>query len=218
MAAATKLFREYKLGLNTIGNKTHRKSGKTSPRRQTRGINMGLSPDYQDYLQSRDPFDQSERERRHLSMFYYFAQIDRRSLEKSKLHARPISAAPRVGHKRRRAEEGTRSSASSGDSNGDSDDSNPERCLQTYDQAQFASLLCISKKTIQNLYSKSPHLLPQAIRIPGARGPRWTQQAIHEWLNNRPEHSPKPVPGVRKRKVGRPRIATALGGKGGASC
>ena len=45
-------------------------------------------------------------------------------------------------------------------------------------EAELANQLCISKKTVQNIYSRTPHLLPPAIQIPGARGPRWTQAAI----------------------------------------
>lgn len=104
-----------------------------------------------------------------------------------------------------------RSSVASGDSNSD-----PDRHRQLYDQAALANLLCISKKTLQNQYSVAPHTLPPAISIPGARGPRWTLQAIQDWLDARPQHTPKPVPvAPPSRKVGRPRIAFA--GKGGVS-
>ncbi|MEB8536399.1 hypothetical protein [Acidithiobacillus ferriphilus] len=208
MAASTPSFDEFKLGIRT---RIRRVYGKTSPRRRVREINTGISPDYQEYLQSRDPAEQNDRERQHLGMFYHIVHLDRRSTEKARLHAMPISAAPRVGHKRGHGEEGTRSSAASGDGN-ESDGSDPERRLQTYDQAAFASLLCISKKTLQNIYSKTPHLLPPAIQIPGARGPRWTQEAVQEWLQNRPQHPPKPAPVAPKRSVGRPRIALAVKG------
>ncbi|MHB1320817.1 MAG: helix-turn-helix transcriptional regulator [Acidithiobacillus ferrivorans] len=102
---------------------------------------------------------------------------------------------------------------------GDSNDSDPEPHRPGLaDEAAFAAQICISKKTLQNIYSKTPHLLPKAISIPGARGPRWTQAAIEEWLNSRPQHSPAPVPVAPKpkRSVGRPRIA-ALRSNGGAS-
>lgn len=80
--------------------------------------------------------------------------------------------------------------------------------LALYDQAALAELLCISKKTVQNLYSKTPHRLPPAIDIPGARGPRWTAASILAWLEGRPVHTSVPVPVMPKRSVGRPRIAT----------
>jgi predicted DNA-binding transcriptional regulator AlpA len=210
MAASTPSFDEFKLGIRT---RTRRVYGKTSPRRRVREINTGIFPDYQEYLQSRDPIEQNDRERRHLGMFYHIVHMARRAAEKARLHAMPISADPRVGHhKRGHGEEGTRSSAASGDGN---DGSDPERRLQTYGQAEFAVFLCISKKTLQNIYSRTPHLLPPAIHVPGARGPRWTQQAIQEWLNSRPKHTHKPFPSAPKRKAGRPRIAL-VSGKGGA--
>lgn len=212
MAAATPQFTEFQLG---IRRRHYRVRGKTSPRRKPREINTGLFPDYEEYLQSRDPFEQSDRERRHLRMFHHIVHIDRRAAEKAaRLHAMPISAAPRTGH-RQQQQDGSRSSAASGDGNDESDGSDPERRLQTYDQAAFASLLCISKKTLQNIYCKTPHLLPHAIHVPGARGPRWTQAAIQEWLNSRPSHTSKTLPVVGKRKAGRPRIAF-VAGKGGA--
>lgn len=116
----------------------------------------------------------------------------------------------------RRTRHTTRSSAKSGDSN--TDDAEPDRpllCGYLYTEQTLADLLCISKKTLQNLYSKTPWLLPVAIQIPGARGPRWTPQAVQEWLAERPQHTPKPAPVAPRRKAGRPRIA--LAGKGGAS-
>jgi predicted DNA-binding transcriptional regulator AlpA len=83
--------------------------------------------------------------------------------------------------------------------------------LALYDQASLAKLLGVSKKTLQNLYSRTPHQLPVAIDIPGARGPRWTAQSILAWLDGRPTHTSTPAPVVAKRSVGRPRIAR--GGK-----
>lgn len=129
-----------------------------------------------------------------------------------------IAVAPRAAPRRRHAA-GVRSNAASGDSNGDDSDPDPERSLltaQLLNQASFADLLCVSKKTLQNLYSKTPWLLPVAIFIPGARGPRWTHKAVQEWLEQRPQHTPKPIPQPTKKKVGRPRIALVK--QGGASC
>lgn len=106
--------------------------------------------------------------------------------------------------------EGTRSSVSSGDGNSDNSDPEPARpLLQLFDEPSLADLLCISKKSVQNLYSATPWLLPQAISIPGARGPRWTPAAIAAWLSERPAHSSTPAPAKTKGKVGRPRIAFA---------
>ncbi|OCB03422.1 hypothetical protein BBC27_08120 [Acidithiobacillus ferrivorans] len=118
----------------------------------------------------------------------------------------------------RRTRQATRSSAKSGDSNTDDAEPEPEperTPLQLYDQAALADLLCISKKSVQNICSKTPWLLPAAIQIPGARGPRWTPESVQEWLQNRPQHTSKPLPVAPKRKVGRPRIALAV--QGGAA-
>ncbi|MHB8211641.1 MAG: helix-turn-helix transcriptional regulator [Acidithiobacillus sp.] len=107
--------------------------------------------------------------------------------------------------------EGMRSSAKSGDGGNNDDDSAADPSFlttQLLNQASFADLLCVSKKTLQNLYSKTPWLLPVAIVIPGARGPRWTHKAVQEWLQQRPQHAPQPAPHQPAKKVGRPRIAS----------
>ncbi|MDA8246952.1 hypothetical protein [Acidithiobacillus sp.] len=129
-----------------------------------------------------------------------------------------VRMAPRTPRARRNGE-GSRSSAASGDGNSDSDDSDPERRAQPlslHDQASLAGLLKISKKSVQNVFSKTPWLLPVAISIPGARGPRWTPQAVQAWLNDRPAHTVKPaLQAAARNKVGRPRIALAV--QGGAA-
>lgn len=135
--------------------------------------------------------------------------------------ARAAGQVKRVSVRRRTTSQrgaATRSSGASGD--GNPDDPDPERPIpaahQLYDQAALADLLILSKKSVQNIYSATPHLLPPAIKIPGARGPRWTSQAIDEWLATRPQHTPKPIPQLTRKKVGRPRIALVK--QGGASC
>ncbi len=125
-----------------------------------------------------------------------------------------IHAAHRTPRAHRRRGEGSRSSAASGDGNSDPEP-DPERRAQPlslHDQASLADLLKISKKSVQNIFSKTPWLLPPAICIPGARGPRWTAQSVQAWLENRPAHSAKPAPQAASRKVGRPRIALAITG------
>ena len=127
-----------------------------------------------------------------------------------------VSVAPRPA---RRHVAGVRSSAASGDGNSSDDpDPDPERPLQPLqllNQSTLAVAFCVSKKTIQNQYSRPPWLLPPAIQIPGARGPRWTPQAVQAWLADRPSHTVKPAPKAAKNKVGRPRIALAV--QGGAA-
>ncbi|MBE7567816.1 hypothetical protein [Acidithiobacillus sp. HP-11] len=132
---------------------------------------------------------------------------------------RTTAPAPRkTGHKQRA--EGSRSSAASGDGNSEPEpepERNPQQHpLQLLDQSSLADLLCISKKTLQNTYSNTPHELPESIQIPHARGPRWTIQAVQAWLNSRPKHTQKLAPVAPKRKAGRPRIAAAMAAKGGA--
>jgi hypothetical protein len=144
----------------------------------------------------------------------YMHERERATVVRIATH-RSTPTAPRTGHRAR--SEGARSSAASGDGNS-SDDSEPERrqpSLPLYDQASLAALLRISKKSVQNIYSSTPHLLPAAIQIPGARGPRWTAQAVQTWLSERPRHTSKPAPVAPKKKAGRPRIALAV--KGGAA-
>ena len=128
-----------------------------------------------------------------------------------------VRMAPRTP-RARRGGEGSRSSAASGDGNPDSDDPDPERrqaSLSLLDQAALAALLILSKKSVQNIYSRTRWLLPTAIQIPGARGPRWTVQSVQAWLADRPLHSAKPAPTASKNKVGRPRIALVK--QGGAA-
>lgn len=103
------------------------------------------------------------------------------------------------------------SSGSSDDGGGG--DGEPPRTRLLLDQLALAESLCLSKKSVQNIYSSTPWLLPSAIKIPGARGPRWTIESVQAWLDGCPRHTPKatPAPSIKKRKVGRPRLAHALG-------
>lgn len=172
---------------------------------------MALIPTLSAYWSAR-------RDREFHKDFFYDADLGWQARDKTPAVAvRHITqaASRRTGHRQR--QEGSRSSAASGDGNGNSDDAEPERrqpSLQIYDQAALADLLQISKKTLQNLYSSAPHILPDAIRIPGARGPRWTLSAVQQWLESRPSHTRKPVVIAPKKGVGRPRIASVV--KGGA--
>ncbi len=106
----------------------------------------------------------------------------------------------------------------SGDSSGDGDsDGEPPRLInpQLYDELELAKCLLISKKTLQNLFSKSPQLFPQPIKVPGARGPRWTSSAIEKWINDRAlifESTRSAQHQIAPRRPGRPRIAGIAGG------
>lgn len=105
------------------------------------------------------------------------------------------------------------SSSSSGDGEGE-----PPRTRLLLDQLALAESLCISKKSVQNIYSSTPWLLPPAIKIPGTRGPRWTIESVQTWIGGCPKYTPKPTPAqsIKKRKAGRPRLAQTLGLVGGA--
>jgi predicted DNA-binding transcriptional regulator AlpA len=99
------------------------------------------------------------------------------------------------------------------------DDGEPPRSLnlQLYDEHAIAQCFCISKKTVQNIFSKSPHLFPPSIKIPGARGPRWTVRAVEEWINklDREAISARAAQQTNStpRRPGRPRIARTGGAK-----
>jgi hypothetical protein len=162
----------------------------------------------------------TERLDREFSKEFYFE--DGRFVERE--HAQPVfsvittAAAPRRNVQRKQRGASGRSSAASGDGNSDAEPARPllQHYLHLHDQQSFADLLKISKKHLQNIYSATPWLLPPAIQIPGARGPRWTPQAIQQWLSERPAHACKTAPvSAKKNKVGRPRLA--LRSAGGAA-
>ena len=88
--------------------------------------------------------------------------------------------------------------------------------LQLLDQKALAQCWCSNIKTIQNLCSKSPHLLPPSIKVPGTRGPRWTASSIEEWITNLEReaisaHTAQQINSTHRRP-GRPRIALTKGG------
>ncbi|OCX69562.1 hypothetical protein A6M27_07655 [Acidithiobacillus thiooxidans] len=210
---------------SSFSNKSreYKPKGKTSPRRKARDISSQfIDFDEQVELQNKDVYEQhamTETEKRKLNMFYCMRS---RENPQPHLQVRRIAFVRRVVNHRQRSE-GSRSSAASGDGNSDSDDAdpeperNPQHPLYLFDQQSLADLLCISKKTLQNTYSNTPHDLPVAIQIPHARGPRWTIEAVQDWLANRPKHTQKIAPIPQKRKAGRPRItATIAAVKGGA--
>lgn len=139
-------------------------------------------------------------------------------------HPKPIKTKTPIqrtqNRARRRHNKGSCSSASSGDNNdGDPDpDRHQSQQLALLTQADLANILGIALHTLQNQYSKNPHQFPPAIQVPGARGPRWTREAIHNWFAQCPAYAPLSSPPLihqPKRGVGRPRIALIMG-KGGA--
>lgn len=98
----------------------------------------------------------------------------------------------------------------SGDDGDGDPDPDPDR-PQFYDYAALAALLSCGVQHVRNL--RCAGKLPPAIKLPYARGPRWTVDAVDAWLasNAEPYH---PTPVARSapksplpRKIGRPRIA-----------
>ena len=158
----------------------------------------------------------NKREREFQRAYYWdddmgFVERERKRVVQQQYKNRNTTAPRRTGHLQR--EEGSRSSAKSGDGNKSDPEPEPERCnqqYQLYNQQTLADLLGISKKTLQNRYSLAPYTLPAAIAVPGARGPRWTYQSIHDWLTNQPRHTTQTAPVAPKRKAGRPRIVSAV--------
>ena len=203
-----------------IAKQTPVKNRPSSPRRKTRvaAASDGKDRYHQDALEA---FHNDALTRAQLDYLQRQAAQRANAINKEvcKLNLEAVHK-PSVSQKKTpcRTRRTTRSSAKSGDSNDDAEPE-PERPLLSpnlYNEASLADLLIISKKSVQNIYSKSPWLLPLAISIPGARGPRWTPESVQEWLSARPKHTSKLVPVAPKKKVGRPRIAHAV--KGGASC
>lgn len=119
------------------------------------------------------------------------------------------------GDRQRKKTGGDKKTSSGNDDGSDGEPPRPHQSLQLLNQNTLAALLGISKKTLQNVFCRTPHLLPPAVVVPGARGPRWTASAVQDWLDSRPAYTNKPAPTPTRRKVGRPRIALAAG-KGGA--
>ncbi len=81
----------------------------------------------------------------------------------------------------------------------------------------LAERLGVSVGTLKNLYSRNAANLPPAIRIPGCRGPQWTDELVSKWLEahiQQPEDpviAPSPPPAATTdRKRGRPRIYQGL--------
>ncbi|MBW9248891.1 MAG: hypothetical protein GJU72_07445 [Acidithiobacillus ferriphilus] len=191
-----------------------------SKTQQTQALLGGKRTSAQLYQERKDRESATRMDKKHgiiNNMQIWLADMDWKAAHQKPLinKAKVVRMAPRAPHARRGGE-GSRSSAASGDGNSDSADPERRQPLQTLDQAALATLLILSKKSVQNIYSKTPWLLPQAISVPGARGPRWTQEAVQEWLEQRPRHTAKPAPkAANKKKVGRPRIALVK--QGGAA-
>lgn len=125
----------------------------------------------------------------------------------------PKKSKPGTGNRQSRQARRPAKASSSGSPSA-ADDEPPRQLLDNnrlLTETALAAYLCISKKSLQNQYSKAPWTLPSAVQIPGAKGPRWTAQSVQKWLEICPKHSTKSAPTAGKRNVGRPRIAGSLG-------
>ncbi|MHB1479770.1 MAG: hypothetical protein ACYCQH_09265 [Acidithiobacillus ferrooxidans] len=129
----------------------------------------------------------------------------------NKVQARQPRRAGRRGH-------GGQKKASNDDGDGGASDGGPphgyglEPLLEYEDLGQIIKL---APGTLKNLYSKSPELLPPAVKLPGHRGPLWLPSTVLGWLEA--HQAPAALPTLSKAtRRGRPRIAQA--GKGGVSC
>ena len=120
-------------------------------------------------------------------------------------------AAPRRARQRGAS---SRSSASSGDGNSDSSDPEPERppLLQLFSFSSAAAILDCSPQTLRNKVCLG--LIPAPIQT--VVGPRFTQDQLRQITSPKPKPADVAPPVAVRRKVGRPRLASAVG-KGGAS-
>jgi len=82
-----------------------------------------------------------------------------------------------------------------------------------FSYAGLAERLGVSEGTLKNLYSRNAANLPPAIRIPGCRGPQWTDELVSKWLEEHIQQPADPlveptapIAAKTNRKRGRPRI------------
>lgn len=103
----------------------------------------------------------------------------------------------------------SRSSAASGDGNPDPEPEPERSLLQLFSFVSAAAILDCSPQTLRNKVCRG--LIPAPIRT--AVGPRFTQDQLSQITT---PTKPIPIPADVRRKVGRPRLASAAG-KGGAA-
>lgn len=138
-----------------------------------------------------------------------------RDLSQGKAQARQPRRTGRQGHGgQKKASSG---GSSSDDGDGGASDGEPphghglEPLLEYEDLGQIIKL---APGTLKNLYSKSPELLPPAVKLPGHRGPLWLPSTVLGWLEA--HQAPAALPTLSKAtRRGRPRIAQQ--GKGGVA-
>lgn len=120
------------------------------------------------------------------------AGIVGRDLSHGKAQARQPRRAGRQGGQKK-----TSSAGGSDDGDGGGDGGEPPRRLggglePLLNYEDFGLVARLAPGTVNNLYCRSPELLPPAIHIPGHRGPLWRPNDVSRWFE---EHvSPPPQP------------------------
>ncbi len=56
--------------------------------------------------------------------------------------------------------------------------------LKLFGYDGLSEITGVPPKTLKNWYSKDPGKLPPAVIIPGARGPRWTEDVVKTWIKD----------------------------------
>lgn len=56
--------------------------------------------------------------------------------------------------------------------------------LKLFGYDGLSEITGVPPKTLKNWYSKDPEKLPPAVIIPGARGPRWTEDVVKTWIKD----------------------------------
>ena len=110
-------------------------------------------------------------------------------------------------HSNRGAKKPTSSGDDSDDGGSDEDSGYKVTAIKLINtQSDLADLVGKSKKTIQNIASNSPNLLPPAVYLPTSRAPLYLGQDIITWFLNH-----RAIPAQKPKRIGRPRIAVQLG-------
>jgi hypothetical protein len=88
-----------------------------------------------------------------------------------------------------------------------------EKMTKLFGYSRLAEIIGVHERTLKNWYSRDPARLPPAVIIPGAKGPRWTDDLVDEWIQahvRRPAPIAEPKPKNRGpengRRRGRPRL------------
>ena len=87
----------------------------------------------------------------------------------------------------------------------------------------LAAAIDANSRSLRNAFYLNPKAFPQAVYLPGVRGPRFLVEDVRAWLESRktPPDAPPPVaasrPQGRPRKASQAQITLARQGKGGVA-